>query len=172
MSSNNYIINVARFLLLILAQIFIFNKINLGGYVNPMIYPLFIILLPFETNKILSLFIAFFLGITVDLFTGSIGLHASATVFMAFMRPFAMQFISSKKEYEAGVKPGINDLGYKWFISFTFFLISAHHIFFFMIEAFSFYHFGQTILRILLSIMLSTIMILLLDVVFKSQKVK
>ena len=167
---NNYLfINIIRFIILVLAQVFIFNKVNLGGFANPMIYPLFIILLPFETNKNLSLLLAFFLGLSVDLFTGSIGLHTSATVFMAFIRPLAFSVISSNKVFESGIKPGINYLGITWFISYTAFLVFAHHIFFFIVESFSFDNIGHTIFKTLLSTVVSTVLIVVIDVLFKPQ---
>ena len=160
-------LNILRFLVLLLLQTFIFNKINLGGYLNPMIYPLFILLLPFEISGGFLLSIAFIMGLSVDIFVGSIGLHAGATVFMAFLRPISLKFISSNREYETGISPGINDLGYLWFIKYTVFLVFSHHLFFFFMEAFSFSEFGATINRILLSTGLSVAIILFLDVMFK-----
>ena len=164
------LLNIIRFISLVLVQVFIFNKINIGGIANPMIYPLFIILLPFETNKNLSLFIAFMLGLSIDLFTGSIGLHTSATVFIAFIRPLAYSLISSHKVFESGIKPGINDLGIIWFISYTSFLVFAHHLFFFLVEAFTFTELLHTFTKIVLSSILSIMSIIVIDVVFKPQK--
>jgi len=170
MMGKGMLLNIIRFASLVLVQVFIFNKINIGGFANPMIYPLFIILLPFETNKNFSLFIAFMLGLSIDLFTGSIGLHTSATVFMAFIRPLAYSLISSNKVFESGIKPGINDLGLMWFISYTSALIFAHHIFFFLIEIFTFDEILHTFTKIVLSSLLSIFSIIVIDVVFKPQK--
>jgi rod shape-determining protein MreD len=167
MNTKTILPNLIRFIVLLLAQVFIFNKINLGGWLNPMVYPLFILLLPFETNKNLSLVLAFILGLTIDLFTGSIGLHAGALVFMAFMRPVSFNLISSSKNYETGIMPGISDLGYVWFITYTFFLVFMHHLFFFFAETFSFSEFGSTLLRIFLSTIVSSILIIIIDILFK-----
>ncbi|MCK5845974.1 MAG: hypothetical protein KAG84_00930 [Bacteroidales bacterium] len=170
MTGKDLLITILRFVLLVLAQVFIFNKINFGGIANPMIYPLFIILLPFETNKNLSLFIAFMLGLSVDLFTGSIGLHTSASVFLAFVRPLAYSIVSSNKVYESGVKPGINNLGIRWFVTYSAFLVFSHHLFFFFVEAFSFDEIWHTLVKTTLSFFLSMFLIILLDVIFKPQK--
>ena len=172
MLNKDFYINILRFVLLVLAQVFIFNKIIFGGYISPMIYPLFIILLPFETNKNFSLILAFMLGLSVDLFTGSIGLHTSATLFMTFVRPLAFSIISSNKVFENGIKPGINDLGLSWFISYTSFLVIAHHIYIFFIESFSFVEMGHTFIKAIISSLVSILLIVLLDVVFKPQKKK
>lgn len=167
MNTKIIIINVVRFVALLLAQVFIFNKINLGGWLNPMVYPLFILLLPFETNRNLSLILAFLMGISVDLFTGSLGLHTGALVFMTFTRPLSLRLISSSKNYETGIMPGVSDLGYVWFITYTLFLVFAHHLFFFLAESFSFREFGSTLLRIILSTLLSTSLIIIIDIMFK-----
>jgi hypothetical protein len=162
-----FFINLFRFLLLLSAQLLIFNKINLGGYINPMVYPLFILLVPFEVSGKLLLLMSFLMGFGVDIFSGTMGLHAAAATLLGFLRPFSLQFISSNREYEAGVKPGVNDLGYAWFVPYTLFLVSAHHFFFFFIETFSFQGFGLTILRTILSILVSTLFIILINLVFK-----
>ena len=170
MINRDFFINMLRFIAVVLAQVFVFNKINLGGTANPMIYPLFIIFLPFETNKNLSLILAFMLGLSVDLFTGSVGLHTSASVFTAFIRPLAYRIISSNRVYESGIKPGINDLGIRWFVSYTFFLVFAHHFFFFFIEAFSFNEFWHTLGKIFISTLLSSLLIIVLSFIFKPNK--
>ncbi len=172
MKTKIILINAIRFILLILAQVFIFNKINLGGWLNPMIYPLFILLLPFETPKNLLLILAFILGLSVDLFTGSIGLNAGATVFMAFLRPLSLRTIRTRRDYKAGIMPGINDLGYSWFISYTLVLLFAHQLFYFTFETFSFSEIGFTLIRIVINTLFSSLIILFIDILFKNQAKK
>ena len=167
MKTKIILINIVRFILLLLMQVFIFNKINLGGYLNPMVYPLFILLLPFEISGFALLILAFLMGLSIDLFVGSIGLHAGATVFMAFFRTISLRIISSNREYESGISPGINDLGYFWFIKYTILLVFAHHIYFFFMEAFTFADFGETIMRTFISSIFSIILILFIDIIFK-----
>jgi len=167
MKTKIILINIVRFVLLLLMQVFIFNKINLGGYLNPMVYPLFILLLPFEISGFALLIAAFFMGLSIDLFVGSIGLHAGATVVMAFFRPISLNVISSNREYESGISPGINDLGTFWFIKYTTLLVFVHHIYFFFMEAFTFANFWETIMRTFISSIFSIILILFIDIIFK-----
>jgi len=164
------VVNIARFIILVLLQVLIFNRINLGGYLNPYIYVMFILLLPFETPKWLLLISAFFLGLSVDLFSGTIGMHAAASTFMAFLRPTASRIISSKREYETGILPGINDLGIVWFISYTLLLVFMHHLLYFYLEIFRFDEFFSTLWRVILSTLLTSFLIVLLDVLFKGEK--
>ena len=78
---NNLIFkNITRFILLVLVQVIVLNKINFLGYINPYIYILFIILFPIKNNRVLFIFLGFLLGLTVDLFLDSGGVHAAACV--------------------------------------------------------------------------------------------
>jgi rod shape-determining protein MreD len=162
--------NILRFVVLVLIQVLIFNKINLGGYLNPYVYVMFILLLPFETPKWLLLVSSFAIGLSVDLFSGTIGMHAAASTFMAFVRPAASRIISSRREYESGVLPGINNLGIGWFISWTLLLVFIHHLVYFYLEVFRFSELGTTFIRVVLSTLLTTFMILILDLLFKGEK--
>ncbi len=163
-------INIVRFIILVLLQALIFNKINLGGYLNPYVYVMFILLLPFETPKWLLLISAFFLGLSVDMFSGTIGMHAAAATFMAFLRPSVTRIIRSKREYESGVLPGINDLGIVWFVSYSLLLVFLHHLIYFYLEVFRFSEFFPSLIRVIGSTLLTTAMIVLLDLLFKPEK--
>lgn len=165
-------INILRFFLLILAQAFILNHLSINGYLHPYAYILFILLLPFETPAWLRLSAAFLLGLGVDLFSGTAGIHAAAATLMAYARPFALKIISSKKDYEQGMKPGINDLGYRWFISYTLLLTFIHHFAFFFIEAFILTEILSILGRIALSTLLSTAIIVLINMLFSTRTKK
>ena len=99
--------NIIRFMVLVLVQILVLNNIQVSGYIVPHIYILFILLLPFETPRWLLLIAAFALGITVDLFTQTHGMHAAATVFIAFLRPWVLEMSAPRDGYEPGTFPRV-----------------------------------------------------------------
>lgn len=153
--------NIIRFIFLVLLQVLILNNINLGGYINPYLYVMFILMLPFETPKWLLLVSAFLLGLFVDMFSDTAGLHAAACVFMAFCRPYVLNVASSKQEYEPGIQPIIRDLGFGWFFSYSLILVSIHHVVLFYLEIFGFGEFFHTLLRALLSIIFTMVLLIL-----------
>lgn len=153
--------NIIRFIFLVLFQVFILNNINLGGYINPYFYVFFILLLPFETPKWLLLMSSFLLGLSVDMFSDTAGLHAAACVLMAFCRPYILGVVSSRQEYELGIQPIIRDLGFNWFFSYSLVLVSIHHLLLFYLEVFGFGEFFQTFLRALLSIAFTMLLLIL-----------
>ena len=153
--------NIFRFLFLLLLQVFLFNRIELSGYLNPYVYVLFILLLPFETPRWSGLILAFMMGLGIDLFTGTIGIHATATVFMAYLRPFVLEMISPRDGYEIGSFPRIHYYGFSWFLKYSLILVFAHHFVLFYLEVFKFEDFFSTLLRVLLSVIFSVTLIIL-----------
>ncbi len=151
------------FILLILLQVLLFNNIEFSGYVNPWIYIMFILLLPCEISVWLLLIIAFFTGLTIDLFCGSLGMHTSATVLAGFVRPYVMRLISPRDGYEPGSDPSMIIYGFKWYLIYTLFIVLIHHTALFYLEVFRFTDFFRTLLRVILSSLFSITFILLLE---------
>jgi rod shape-determining protein MreD len=143
--------NIGRFVFLIIFQVLILNNIQFSGYINPYFYIYFILLLPFETPRWLLLISAFLLGITLDAFTNTLGLNASACVLMAFVRPFVISAISTGTEFMIGHSPSLKNQGLKWFAYYSIILVLVHHSALFYLEIFRFTEFFQTLLRVLLS---------------------
>ena len=83
--------NILTALLLIIAQTIIFNNINLFGYLNPFIYIIFIIYYPIKNDRIFFIFISFIIGLLIDVFSDTLGLHAAASVTIAYLRPFILK---------------------------------------------------------------------------------
>src|SRR5210317_2097644 len=84
--------NVLRFIVLILLQALVLDKVNFLGYINPYLYILFIILYPINNNRLFFILISFLLGLTLDMFLDSGGVHAAACVTIAFIRPGILKF--------------------------------------------------------------------------------
>lgn len=153
--------NVFRFIFLILLQVWVLNNIQFSGFINPYLYILFILLLPFQTPGWLVLVLSFTMGISVDMFTDTLGMHASASVFMGFLRSFVLQSIAPRDGYETGTFPRIHYYGFVWFLKYSLLLVFLHHLFLFSIEAFNFGHFHLIMVRTILSTLFTSILILL-----------
>ena len=155
------VINILRFIFLVGFQVFILNFVELSGYINPFLYVLFLLLLPLEIPNWLLLVLAFVLGFAVDVFSGIMGIHAAACLFMAYCRPFVLSILSPRGGYEPGVAPTIRDLGLTWFLSYAGSLILLHHLVLFFLEAFSLGEFFTTMFRVLVSTAFSLLLVLL-----------
>ena len=161
MTSRTLFFNVIRFFFLVLLQVLILNHINFGGYINPYFYIYFILLLPFGTPRWLLLIVAFILGLSIDIFTNTIGLNAAACVVMAFFRPFVISAISTGPESLIGDTPSLRNQGIKWFLYYSIILVLIHHAALFYLEIFRFNEFTVTFIRVLLSSAFTMVLVLI-----------
>ena len=148
------------FFILILLQLLVFNNIDFSGYINPYVYVLFILLLPFTVPRLVLLISAFLIGLIIDLFMGTPGVHSSATVLMAFARPSVMALFSPREGYQSGTYPRLTQFGAEWFVKYTVMLVLIHHFTLFYLEVFSFNHFFNTLFRAFLSSVLTSLIII------------
>ena len=165
---NRTLMNIVRFLVLVIAQVLIVNHIRLGGYVHPYIYLIFVMLLPINIPNWQLLILGFGIGLTIDLFMGTLGMHAGATTMMAFCRPGIIKLVSGNQKFENTKEPNIDQLGFPWFLRYTLCMVTVHNFTLFMLEGFSFHLVGQALLRILLSVPASCFLILLIMYLFSS----
>ncbi len=153
--------NIIRFIAVILIQVLVLNNIMLGGYLNPYFYIIFILILPFETPRWLLLVAGFSLGLSVDLFANTLGMHTAACVFIAFLRPWILSILAPRDGYEPDTTPSVYHYGLSWFVSYTVILTFFHHMVLFYAEVFHFQEFFSTFLRVFLSTLLTASIIIL-----------
>ncbi|MCC7051361.1 MAG: rod shape-determining protein MreD [Bacteroidia bacterium] len=140
-----------KILTIVLVQVLIIQNLYLSNYVVPYLYVLAIIILPFETNKIFVLLCGVIIGLSIDLFNNTSGIHASAALLTAFARYYILKYVSPRDGYDKAVKPIVYDMGLKWFIVYAGSLILIHHFYFFYLEEFRFTAFFRVLLRVILS---------------------
>lgn len=153
--------NIFRFVVLILFQVLVMDNVMINGYMIPYIYLLFILLMPFETPRWIQLLSGFALGLTMDLFSGTLGMHTAAVVLIAFVRPYLLDLLASRDGYELDTFPRIHYYGFLWFLKYTLIIVFIHHLALFYLEVFQLKVFFSTLLRVILSTILSTSTIVL-----------
>lgn len=161
-----------RFVMLVLLQVLVLNNLQLPGVFNPYIYPLFLLLLPLRMPLWLLLLLGFLSGLTLDLFSNTMGMHAAASVLLCFMRPQVLKLIEPSGGYEQTDKPTLSHMGFRWFATYAAILVVIHHLFFFFLETLEFGQVGFMLLKIILSTALSLLLIFLIEFFFISRKSK
>ena len=167
---NTLIRNILRFLGLLFLQVLIIDNIRLGNFIHPCAYVLFVMLLPFETPKWKLIINGFIIGFAVDIFNGTPGLNAAATVLMAYVRPNIIGLTTRKSDIEGKTAPTVSEMGLQWFFLYSILLLIIHNFTLFMLEAFSFRLFGLVLLETLLSVLISSFVIILIIYIFKPIK--
>ena len=158
MNNSAILTNILRFITLVLLQVLLLNHINFLGYVNPYLYILFIIIFPLDGNRSLLIFLSFLLGLNIDLFGDSGGVHAAASVFIAYLRSPILKF-SFGVSYEYNMiridkAPLIERLTY---ISL---MVLMHHLVLFTLEIFSLSHIQLVLKSTIFSVIFSVILII------------
>ena len=163
---NKYTVDIIkRFFIIILIQVLILKQIKIGwggfNYIHLFISPLFILLLPLKTKRFVLLFLAFFIGIVIDMFYDTPGLHTSAIVFMAYIRRYILKFLEPTEGYNIEATPTIRTFGLDWFLIYSSVLVFLNLLWYFSLEAFSFQYISDIMLKTIFSFIFSEIIILL-----------
>lgn len=157
--------NVVEFLFwfigLVLLQVLLLNNIEIAGVINPFLYVYLIIALPIHTNRISLIFTGFFLGLVIDAFSNTWGIHAMATTLIAFLRPYIFSIVSTQEELDK-VMPRFRTMGVNY-VKYVVLMVFIHHLALFLLEAFSFQYFGVVVLKTLVSLVITILLIFTLE---------
>ncbi|MDG1698341.1 MAG: rod shape-determining protein MreD [Polaribacter sp.] len=166
---NKSIYQILFFLFLLFLQVIVLNNINFLGYINPYLYIAFIFLYPLEENKFPLLFFSFILGISIDFFSDSGGVHAFSTLFIAYTRLFFVRIYFRKipSDYPF-FKLKSEPIGKVFNFLVTLTLI--HHFIYFSLANFSFQNFSIVFLNTLYSSVFTLILFFLGTYIFKKNK--
>jgi len=168
---NQIPINLLRLFLLLMLQVLIFSHINFSAFVNPYVFPLFILLLPFETPRWLLMLLGFAAGLALDIFLNSTGMHAAACLLIGYLRPFLISIITPKgTEFE--ISPNIYAQGLTWFVVYLGVATAIYLGFYFLLEAATFLNFFFLLLKTILSTIISVAFMLIFLYLFSSKKVR
>lgn len=157
---------IGRFALLMLFQMLVLNYVYLGGYVIPMLYVLFILMLPTSVKRIPLLLIAFGTGLIIDLMSNVMGFHALACTVVAMLRIWFADRILTRNEPIVIATPSIYSVTPQYFIAYLLILFGAFYLVFFSVELFGFRGFGGVVLATVCSTLVSTLMAVLYQWIF------
>ncbi len=153
--------NIIRLIAVITFQVLVMDHVMINGYMVPYVYILFILLMPFETPQWVQLLSGFILGLGIDLLENTPGLHTASTVLIAYVRPYLLNLLAPRDGYESDTFPRVHFYGLVWFLKYTLIIVVIHHLALFYLEIFQLKDFLGTLLRVILSSILSTSTILL-----------
>lgn len=157
--NNIFSIHTIRFIALVLLQVLILNHVNFLGYINPYVYIVFIALFPIKNNRIILISLSFLIGLTIDLFLDTGGIHAAASVFIAYARPVILKTSFGTIYEHQSIKFNSVDFGSK--LTYFTLLTVTHHFILFSLEIFSIsrilFIFQKTLFSSIFTILLSII---------------
>ncbi len=164
---NNSILHAVRFISLVFIQTLVFNNINFLGYINPYIYIMFITLFPVKNNRLFIIFLSFFLGLSIDLFSDTGGIHAAACVFIAYIRPVLLKFSFGVIYEHQTIKFNTVEFGEK--LTYLTLLTFIHHFVLFYLELFSASKIILALQKTIFSSVFTILLILIITVIFSKR---
>jgi rod shape-determining protein MreD len=164
--SRAIFINLVRFVLLVFIQVFLLKNITLYDLSTPYLYILFILLLPFGIPNALLFGLSFILGLTIDAFYDTPGLHAAACVLLAFVRVSFINITVQKEGFDNEPEPTVSIMGFRWFFTYAVVLTLIHHFFLFNLEVFRFSEIQYTLTRVVLSSVFTVFLMLISGLLF------
>jgi len=158
------------FVFLVLLQVGILSNIDFLGYVNPYFYIYLIIILPFTISRLNLLFIGFVLGLSVDLFLNTPGLHTFPTVFIAYIRSLISRKSISKSELEGVKYPTLFKLGLGSYFAYSASIVVFHHLILYALETFRWSGVLDTLLGAVYSSIMTLILVFVAQITFASRE--
>ncbi|HLS12439.1 MAG TPA: rod shape-determining protein MreD [Flavobacteriaceae bacterium] len=164
MGLNNVLIQVFRFIILLAVQILVMSNIKLFGYSSPFIYIIFILGFPLNTNKNLLIFLGFLLGLSMDIYSNTGGVHAGACVLIAYLRPTLLKISFGVSFEHNNIK--LTQAEFKQQMVYLASMVFIHHLTLFALENFSIKLFLQTLESTFVTSILSSILIYCIIIIF------
>jgi len=164
--------NTLRFIGVAAIQLLILNNVHLVGFVVPVVYIYFIMKLPFGTKKLAVLFLAFIMGMTIDLFVGTYGIHAAAATLIGACRHFFLKLSFGENEEDKETTPSIREKGFYPFLGYTAMLSALHIAAFFVLENIGYSYQLTLLFRGLASAAVSIFLIILLEYLMQTSSKK
>ncbi len=160
--------NIFRFILFIGMQVFILNQIPpLHQFIVPYLYFLFILWLPFNLARFPLLIIAFVFGLTLDYFTGTMGLHAAASVLIAYVKPFLLNLLIPQETTEQSyIEPSISSMGWAPYSLYVVLLTFIHHFYLVLLEWLQFGDFVYFLGKVTATTGISLLLIFVTEMLF------
>ena len=129
---------VLLFFGLLALQVLLFSNIELFGFLSPYVYVLFILLLPVDISPMVAMPLAFMQGLSIDLFASSLGLHATASTILAFIRPYVLRRFVDRESEKSSILPTMRNLGTVRTLQYVLIGVSIHHLALYLLSAATF----------------------------------
>lgn len=163
--------NSIRFIFFLLFQVYVLNKIEpLHRFISPYLYYLFILWLPFSISRFRLMVIGFLMGLSLDYFMMTPGLHAAACVLIAFLRPYIITILTPKEFSEFTYRePSARAMGWRPYVVYVLILTLFHHGYMVFLEWLSFGSFIDFVIKIIGTTGISMLMIITVELLFPRQ---
>ncbi len=149
---------IGQYILLMILQVFLFDQLQFMGVCHPFIYILFLLMMPITLPHSVDMLIGAMVGLIMDVFSNSLGIHTSACILLMFLRPYLLETILNDKD-RLNEQISTRVVGSEAMGKYLAILIIIHHLMVFILSAWSWAHIGFVLLETLVSALITFIFI-------------
>ena len=153
---------VIMFVVLLLVQVLILNRVWIFNVATPLLYVYFVVSFPRNSAKGEVLAWSFALGLMVDLFSNTQGMASGTMTLVALLQPYLLELYVPRDSAE-NLEVTSATLGRSKFLTFSTILTLLYCLVFFILEAFNFFEWQLWLLRAVCSTVLTMVLMLAID---------
>lgn len=131
-------------------QVLLFDQLQLLGVCHPYIYILCLLMMPITLSHSADMIIGAVVGLIMDVFCNSLGVHTAACVFIMFIRPYLIGAIVNDKD-RLNEQISLRALGMEALLRYVVILVVVHHLMVFLLAAWSWAHIGFVLAETIVS---------------------
>jgi len=167
--------HIIRGILFLIIQVLILKRISSGQqwlwlYGEIFLYPSIILLLPFKLTRHYVTIIGFFLGLFIDMFYDTVGVHAFALTAMAYGRGIILSYLEPRGGYQLTMSPTKQSMGINWLLAYTAISMFIFVFLYFTVEIFTFVYIGKILLKTIITFLLSMMVVMGYHMLFNPRK--
>ena len=175
MNNRDSLFHIIRAVIILLIQILVLKRIGLSSqwwwqHGQIFLYPIIILLLPFRMTRHYVIILGFVVGLLIDMFYDTAGVHAFALTGMAYARGILMTWLEPRGGYQITMSPTNHTMGINWLMIYTSVSVFIFCFLYFIGEVFTFVYLGQILLKTLITFFMSMIVIMGFHFLFNPKK--
>jgi rod shape-determining protein MreD len=168
MFNKDFLINLFKIIILALLQVFVFNHINFLGSYQPYIYILFVLFYPPSQNRYALLILSFLLGLMIDVFEYTGGIHAFALTLVAFLRNPIIKLLAGKQDYEMEFF-SFHTFSFAQWLFYIVILILVHNVLLLLLENFKLTGIPPLLIKSLINAGITFVFVFIYKILFKNK---
>ena len=150
---------IGRYIVIMLLQVLLFNQLQLWGACHPYVYILCLLMMPISLPHSVDMLIGAGVGIIMDIFCNSLGVHTASCILIMFIRPYLIGAIVNDKD-RLNEQISLRAIGMEAMIKYVVILVIIHHLTVFSLAAWSWHHIGFILLETIVSSIVTIVMII------------
>ncbi|GAB2471730.1 rod shape-determining protein MreD [Hymenobacter qilianensis] len=164
--AGGLVLHLILLVLYVLLHVLVASKLVLFDLGWCFFYLGFLLFLPITAPIVVQLLLGFMVGITMDIFYDTGGVHAAAAVLVMYLRPWVLRLLTPRDGYDSDDAVNVHLMGWQWFLVYLILLVSIHHLAFFLLELGSFQIIGVTLIKVIVSTLFTGITLLIVQMLF------